>query len=91
MKNYILLLSVFVMLSCSSNDNVVNENNDPNQFTEWNIPIGEVRDGGPGKDGIPSIDNPQFVNVSEVNFLSDEDLVVGIVQDGEARAYPHII
>lgn len=90
MKNYILLLSVFAILSCSSTDSITEEN-EPNESTEWNIPIDEVRDGGPGKDGIPSIDNPQFINVSDATFLSDEDLVVGILKDGEARAYPHII
>jgi hypothetical protein len=61
------------------------------QQYKWAIPINEIRDGGPGKDGIPSIDNPQFVTVQEATFLSDDDLVVGIFQNGVARAYPHIV
>lgn len=62
-------------------------------YTEWSIPIEEVMDGGPGKDGIPSIDNPVFVNADDAaaNFLNDDDLVVGIVKNNEARAYPHVI
>lgn len=57
----------------------------------WLIPKDQVKDGGPGKDGIPSIDNPQFVSATEASFLSDGDLVVGIFQNGVARAYPHVV
>lgn len=74
-------------------------NNDNNQgggdtnSQDWLIPISEVKDGGPGKDGIPSIDNPKFIDVSnsDTNFLIDEDLVIGILVGDEARAYPHLI
>ena len=56
---------------------------------EWLIPSDQVVDGGPGKDGIPSIDNPQFVPVSEANYVGDNRLVVGIKIDDVVRAYPH--
>jgi hypothetical protein len=58
---------------------------------EWLIPENEVRDGGPGKDGIPAIDNPKFIRVNEVNFLNDNDLVLGYADGNEVRAYPHKI
>lgn len=58
---------------------------------EWSVPSEEVLSGGPGKDGIPSIDNPIFINVSEVDFLSDDDLLIGVYDDGELKAYPHPI
>lgn len=57
----------------------------------WLIPIEEVKDGGPGKDGIPSIDDPQFISVAEVDFLEDNDLVVGMKLGEEVKAYPHVI
>ncbi|MCZ6900561.1 MAG: hypothetical protein O7F74_10015, partial [Bacteroidetes bacterium] len=44
-----------------------------NNSNSWLIPESEVLDGGPGKDGIPSIDNPKFVEVNNANFLSDDD------------------
>ncbi len=44
--------------------------------------------GGPGKDGIPSIDNPKFDAIDETKFDNDE-LVVGVFINGEARAYPY--
>ncbi|ABI57842.1 DUF3179 domain-containing protein [Alkalilimnicola ehrlichii MLHE-1] len=48
--------------------------------------------GGPGKDGIPAIDNPAFQAASEADArLDDGDRVVGLYHDGEARAYPQSI
>ncbi len=48
--------------------------------------------GGPGKDGIPSIDRPEFWTVREANkFLDDEDVVFGVFHKGVARAYPQRI
>lgn len=44
--------------------------------------------GGPGKDGIPSIDEPVFVSAAEATFLSGDEPVFGLVRGGEARAYP---
>ena len=58
---------------------------------DWLIPANEVRDGGPGKDGIPSIDNPQFISVEDVNFLSNDDLVLGFADNNVVRAYAHRI
>ncbi len=59
---------------------------------EWLIPSGQVFDGGPGKDGIPAIDNPKFISVNEVpSYLRDDDLVVGVQIGNEVRAYPHPI
>jgi hypothetical protein len=48
--------------------------------------------GGPGKDGIPSIDEPVFWGVEEANgFLDDGDVVFGLLENGIARAYPQRI
>ncbi len=52
------------------------------------IPIGEIRSGGPPRDGIPSIDEPRFLPASEVDYLRDADEVVGFIEQGKARAYP---
>ena len=50
-----------------------------------------ARSGGPRKDGIPSIDDPSFVDAPDVNFLDPGDPVFGVVRDGEAKAYPQKI
>lgn len=52
------------------------------------VPLDKIVSGGPPKDGIPSIDYPQFENVSDVTFLNDNDLVIGVVLNGEVKAYP---
>lgn len=57
----------------------------------WLVPISEVKDGGPGKDGIPSIDNPKFISAQVVNFLEDNDIVIGVIRGDEVKAYPHEI
>lgn len=53
-----------------------------------NIELDQLADGGPPKDGIPSIDAPKFDAAHETPF-SDDDLVLGLVVDGDARAYPY--
>ena len=45
--------------------------------------------GGPPKDGIPSIDNPQFVSLEEADqWIGDNELVLGIIYKGIKRVYP---
>lgn len=48
----------------------------------------EILTGGPPRDGIPAINNPKFVPVAEVDYLKDEDIVIGVVRGPIARAYP---
>ena len=57
-------------------------------FSQKSIDFKEILSGGPPKDGIPSIDNPNFVPVSEVRDLADTEPVIGIIINGDARAYP---
>ena len=47
-----------------------------------------IRSGGPAPDGIPSIDNPRFADVSVVEELNEDEPVVAVSINGEARAYP---
>ncbi|MFQ5780770.1 MAG: DUF3179 domain-containing protein [Nitrospiria bacterium] len=57
-------------------------------FSEHSIPLSEIRSGGPPKDGIPAILEPKFVKANEAHFLKDEDRLLGLVHNGEAKAYP---
>ncbi|KAA3617712.1 MAG: DUF3179 domain-containing protein [Calditrichaeota bacterium] len=85
MKLVFITLIIFVILSCSEEPltNVVNG--------DWLIPKREVHDGGPGKDGIPSIDNPKMISLENTDFLNDDDLVVLFGNQGELSIYPHKI
>ena len=51
------------------------------------IDLTQLLDGGPPKDGIPSIDNPQF-DTAETTPFNREELVIGVIVEGEAKAYP---
>lgn len=60
--------------------------------TNWNrhtIPYDELLAGGPPRDGIPSIDDPQFVTLEEAEaWLAGNEPVIALEIDGDARAYP---
>ncbi len=52
------------------------------------IPSEEIFSGGVSRDGIPALTNPDAVGASQASFLTNSDRVLGIVVNGEARAYP---
>ncbi len=52
------------------------------------VPIDEIVAGGAEKDGIPSIDFPQYINAGEARFLRGRERVLGIAFNGISRAYP---
>lgn len=57
-------------------------------FSRASVDFDEVLSGGPPKDGIPSIDAPQFHAVGEESTLDPREPVIGLEIAGEARAYP---
>ena len=40
-----------------------------------------------GPDRIPAIDQPRMVPADQADFMADDELVLGVVAGGEARAY----
>lgn len=90
--DFFIITGVFLLLGCS--EDIANPNGDDegnNQQAEWLIPFDEIRDGGPGRDGIPAINNPVFNISDQIDFLDDDDLVLGIIDGDDIRAYPHAI
>ena len=57
-------------------------------FSKTAVDYSEILSGGPPKDGIPSIDEPEFKAIAEVDHLGDMEPVIGVVINGDARAYP---
>jgi len=58
-------------------------------FTQHSIPYSDVLSGGPPKDGIPAIDAPKYVSISEADeWLKPIEPVVSVEVDGAGRAYP---
>ncbi|MBI2612313.1 DUF3179 domain-containing protein [Candidatus Kaiserbacteria bacterium] len=53
------------------------------------VPLDEILGGGPAKDGIPPIDDPQFVSIAEASsFLKDSEPGIALERKGVARFYP---
>ena len=52
------------------------------------IDLTEVRWGGVQRDGIPPLDHPRMLGAEEASYLADSDVVFGIINKGDARAYP---
>lgn len=55
------------------------------------VPLEKIVSGGVPKDGIPSIDRPDFVSAERATFLRGDDLVIGLRHNGETKAYPLMI
>lgn len=83
-----LRLALVVLLILASTD--VLSRNEKNGFdlTKSLIPIAEILPGGPPRDGIPAIDRPAYIPARETRYLKDTDLVLGVIYNGVARAYP---
>ncbi|MFT6807329.1 MAG: hypothetical protein ACJA01_000549 [Saprospiraceae bacterium] len=89
-----LSIAIFILfISCSEEEpETVNTLQVTNPAVEgWLIPKDQVRDGGVGIDGIPSIDDPKFTVATEVDYLEPDDLILAIRVGTEIKAYPHSI
>ncbi len=93
-KNLFLIVFVLALASCSKSS-TQNATSNPdeveNTSVEWSIPVAEVLDGGPGRDGIPALENPQMVTAENSSILFDTDLVLGYKNGDDIRAYQHIV
>lgn len=61
-----------------------------NWSTDWSrasINLGELKGGGPGRDGIPPLEYPKWISVDEARLGADEPVIL-FESGGEARAYP---
>ncbi len=58
-------------------------------FDKHSVSMAEIRSGGPPKDGIPALDHPKFVGVSEAGrWLKPVEPVIALTIGGQDRAYP---
>lgn len=52
------------------------------------VDIERIEGGGPGRDDIPALTDPAVLAADAADYLDDDDLVLGLERNGEARAYP---
>lgn len=81
-----LMLFSFLMASCRQTTG--SETTDEGEKVSWLLPADKILDGGPGKDGIPSIDSPVFALASETSYVQDDRKVLGVSLGGVEKAYP---
>ncbi len=88
MKWLLCLLFIFA-LGCST---VVETNKVDSEIAddiENLVDPSKIKSGGPPMDGIPSIDDPKYVTVSEADeWIQEDELVLAIMYKGIKRVYP---
>ena len=52
------------------------------------VPVGEIHQGGPPRDGIPALTLPARIPGPRAEFLGPDERVLGVEISGQARAYP---
>ncbi len=58
-------------------------------FSKTSVDFVEIMSGGPPKDGIPAVDDPEFIKVSEEDRIKDREPVIALELEGHPpRAYP---
>jgi hypothetical protein len=58
-------------------------------FTKHSIPVEDIRGGGPRKDGIPALFNPEYLETKAADkLLQPDEKVLGLNIKGVSRAYP---
>lgn len=57
-------------------------------LTNSTIPLNKILQGGPPRDGIPSLDKPKFMAAAAASYLKPDDRILGVFHKGVARAYP---
>ena len=88
LKSILCYFFLVVVWSCQD-DPVLNLDGsttfDPNA---WLVPKEEVIDGGSGRDGIPSIDAPEFSPIEASNPVFDDRYVLALSWNGVQKIYP---
>jgi len=85
---YNLVLSMTILFLVSSCTAKVDSSKGPKEPL---VPVEEIVSGGPPKDGIPSIDNPRFLEVAQAGFLDDASRGMLVKVDNDIRFYPFSI
>jgi len=52
------------------------------------VPEAQILSGGPPRDGIPAINQPDFISADQADYLEPGDRILGVALNGVAKAYP---
>ena len=100
-RTLVRLLTLLCLAACSEKGTVLSSGPvqeetlgpETNFLDVPSFPYDQIQDGGPSKDGIPALTDPTFVKPDDrtVFYLRDDDLILGVAVNGQAKAYPHNI
>lgn len=88
------VLSAAFLTGAEKPDDRAEKPKDLNGFDveEATVPRDAIIDGGAGKDGIRSVDAPEFVSPEAATWVAADTPILGVFVGGAARAYPvHIL
>ncbi len=57
-------------------------------LSQRDIPLDEIHRGGPPRDGIPALTDPEFVAATSAHGLQPDDRILGLHRNGVRKAYP---
>lgn len=93
MRYLVSLTMLLLFISCAEDEPEFPTSLGGGVGSGWSVPQGQIFDGGPGKDGIPAIDNPETVAIgsTSLDYLADDDLVLVYKDRDEIKAYTHAV
>ena len=78
------VILVMLGLTCMQTTSVAEEFD----LSRHSVPPDEIFSGGPPKDGIPALTDPDVTAAGDTTYLRPQDRILGVELNGEARAYP---
>jgi hypothetical protein len=87
-ENRILILAVLLLGLVAINFTATAGSKNGFDVSNASIPVDEILAGGPPKDGIPALSDPELIDALDATYLQPNDRILGIEIDGIARAYP---
>ncbi len=68
--------------------NILSDTFGYNDATPSDYPWADLIQACPRRDCIPAIERPTFIPAAQAGYLKDDDIVIALAIEGEARAYP---
>ena len=96
MKKYLLIAVGLLLFACDNGEEIIPiatptpNTPPPNNNNAWLIPTNLIIDAA-GRDAIPSLSNPELIDIDEAGYLFDPELVLGYFDGQTAIALPHHI
>jgi hypothetical protein len=87
----ISIVALIFLTACSGGSDRKKGPVQPNLNATWLIDPDLIIDGGPGRDGIPALENPSFAPIDAISSVGEDDLVIAVQFGTETKVYPHDI